>query len=65
MFNWNDIRVEQEIAQERYRVIAQSYQRSRAKNGEDRKSISGLTRDWLGNQLISLGCTVKAECQPV
>jgi hypothetical protein len=50
MINWNDIRVEQEIAQERYQPIIQSRQISRdlAKNGQGQSEMLFFRRVWVG-----------------
>jgi hypothetical protein len=63
MFNWNDIRVEQEIAQERYQVIVQGRRLARTRSQENRRNKYARFRNWLGDQVINWGCQVKAQCQ--
>ena len=63
MVNWNDVRVEQEIAQERYEVIVRGRQLTQARQQKTRHDHYARFRDWLGTQLIGLGCQVKVHCQ--
>ena len=69
MINWNDIHVEQKIAQERYEVIVRGRQLDRSR--QQTIKSDGKTghyvrfRNWLGEQLMNWGCQVKAHCQAV
>jgi hypothetical protein len=64
MFNWNDIRVEQEIAQERYEIIVRGRQLAQVRRQKERNDHYARFRDWLGTQVIGLGCQIKVHCQP-
>ncbi len=64
MINWNDIRVEQEIAQERYQDLIRARQLARLSTTNESKPDRYIQiRDWLGNQVISLGCSLKVHCE--
>jgi hypothetical protein len=63
MINWNDIQVEQKIAQERYEVIVQGRQLAHTRQQVDRTAYYPRFRDWLGNQIIAWGCQIKTNCQ--
>lgn len=65
MFNWNDVHVEQEIAQERYEVIVRGRQLAQARQQKKRNDHYTRFRNWLGAQVIGLGCQVKVHCQTV
>lgn len=56
MINWNDIRVEQEIAQERYQVLIQTKQTKRAvsqqEKGQSEASIFSWVFDWFRGQPV-------------
>jgi len=59
MINWNDIRVEQEIAQERYQTIIQGRQldqvRSERKKGKSIKTIFSWAFKRFGHQPVPSG----------
>ena len=58
MINWNDIRVEQEIAQERYQPIIQARQMSRAlakSEGRSKTNFYHRFFAWVGNKVEDLG----------
>jgi isocitrate lyase len=66
MINWNDIQVEQQIAQERYQTIIEARQVKKAlsayKPGQlEKQSRCGHTLAWLGGQLISLGHSLQGS----
>ena len=66
MINWNDVRVVQELAQERYEVIVQGrelarFQRLKANPGSKASNYVRV-RNWLGGQLVNWGCHLKAQC---
>ena len=63
MINWNDIHVEQKIAQERYEIIRRGRQLPRSRQQKDRAAYYARFRDWLGDQVITWGCQIKANCQ--
>jgi hypothetical protein len=63
MINWNDVEVEQEIAQERYEVIVRGRQPAQSGQQEIPTGRSVRFRDWLGDHIINWGCQVKARCQ--
>ena len=65
MFNLNDLRVEQEIAQERYEAIIHGREITRMlrTNHDRRTSLRVRMRNWLGSQLVTWGCRLKMECQ--
>jgi len=68
MINWNDIRVEQEIAQERYQQLIQARQvaQVRRENAgqEHRTPYSTRFRNRVGEMLVTLGCRVQRRpCQ--
>jgi hypothetical protein len=64
MMNLNDIRVEQELAQERYRDMIRDRELARLLRGKhNRARLYVRGRNWLGNQLINWGCRLKIECQ--
>ena len=67
MINWNDIRVEEEIARERYEAIVRGRQVARSRpqiiNPANRIGHYVRLRNWLGEHLINWGCQVKAQCQ--
>ena len=69
MFNWYEIQVEQQIAQERYQVITRGRQPARSPqskvNSESKLRSSARMRNWVGDQLINWGCQVKVSCQIV
>ena len=57
MINWNDIRVEQEIAQERYQPIIQARQMSRTLTKSEGRSNAQFYRrvfGWIGCRLGDL-----------
>lgn len=66
MYNWNDINVELEISQERYAPLLESHQSLRTP--DNYRSVVRLydfinqSRDWLGSQVINLGCQLKTSC---
>lgn len=66
MINWNDVRVEQELAQERYEVIVQGRELARLQklkaNSDSEASNYVRVRNWLGGQLVNWGCHLKAQC---
>jgi len=69
MINWNDIQVEQEIAQERYRMILEERKQAQSQRGistrnREAGAIARL-RNWLGAGMINLGCQVKVTCEAV
>jgi hypothetical protein len=57
MINWNDIRVEQEIAQERYQTIIQGQQVDRASSakekGQAETSIFSWVFGWFNRQPVA------------
>jgi len=59
MINWNDIRVEQQIAQERYQTVIESRQRPAT------TPLLPKLRGWLGTQLIAWGHTLQGDARPV
>lgn len=67
MINWNDIQVEQEIAQERYRMILEERKLAHSRRGFSTRNREGRAierlRNWLGAGMINLGCQVKATCE--
>ncbi len=65
MINWYDIQVEQEIAQERYQPLIQERQFARPHQPPVSLPDTAYTqvRNWLGDQLVSWGCRLKAECE--
>ena len=69
MFNWYEIQVEQQIAQERYQVITRGRQPARSPqsiaDSESKLRSSARMRNWVGDQLINWGCQVKVSCQIV
>ena len=66
MFNWYEVKVEQQIAQERYEVIKQGHRLARSRPLKGRREGKQVrVRNWLGNQLINWGCIVKTSCQMV
>ena len=64
MYNWNDIEVEQKIAQERYQSIIEGRRiaraRRRATDGSPVASAGGRLSGWLGDLLIRWGCALRA-----
>jgi len=56
MINWNEIRVEQEIAQERYQTIIQTGQTNRVlsqkEKGPSETSIFSWVFNWFGRQPV-------------
>ena len=57
MINWNDIQVEQEIAQERYQPIIQARQMSRALARSEGRSGTQFYRrvfNWVGHKVGDL-----------
>ena len=69
MINWNDIRVEQEIAQERYQTIIQARQIDRILSLRPEQRSEGLfyqqALDRLGDYLIRWGNNLRQRNDPV
>jgi len=68
MFNWNDIIVEQQIAQERYQEIVQAKQIARAEReqgGSDPHEVSFYSRlrNWVTNAIAKLGYSPQTSLQ--
>ena len=64
MINWNDIKVEQEIAQERYQQIIQAHQVARALEKEQPKVTFGdQVRNWLASTVAGIGIFHKQSMQ--
>ena len=54
MYNWNDLKVEQEIAQERYQIIIEG--RTIKTTGKQQAStVYDRFLHWLGHQLVTWG----------
>lgn len=64
MINWNDIKVEQEIAQERYEQIIQARQVARAlKKEQTRVQFYDQLRNWLTSTVAQMGIFHKQSVQ--
>lgn len=68
MFNWNDIIVEQKIAQERYQEIVQAKQIARAEREQgdsDPQEVSFYyhLRNWVTNAIANLGYSPQPSLQ--
>ncbi len=64
MINWNDIKVEQEIAQERYQQIIEARQVARALEKEQPKVTFGdQLRNWLTSTVAGIGVFRKQPVQ--
>ncbi len=61
MFNINDLKVEQAIAQERYETIIRARQVDKARQRTPQRTFQPQTifptmLRWMGHQLVNLGC---------
>jgi len=64
MINWNDIKVEQEIAQERYQQIVLAQQVARAVEKEQPKvTFADQLRNWLTATVAGIGGFRKQSVQ--
>lgn len=61
MYNFNDIQVEQEIAQERYQDIIRSRKIARALKQADRTDPHQRILNWIGQQLVSIGRSLQTQ----
>jgi hypothetical protein len=59
MINWNEVQVEQEIAQERYRIIRNPSLKSVKSAHSDQPRVLRLLA-WTGRQFRGLGCALQA-----
>lgn len=57
MINWNDVQVGKEMAQERYQVVIDA--RRAARGRADGVTLPGRVAQWLGEQLVALGCRLQ------
>lgn len=67
MYNWNDVRVEQEIAQERYQPIVEArrvVRVQRADVADGRISWSNRLLGLLGDFLVRWGCALQKRRGP-
>ena len=67
MYNWNDVKVEQEIAQERYRQIVEARRVARARRDDmstGRISWPNQLLGWLGDFLVRWGCALQKRRGP-
>ena len=68
MYNWNDVEVEQKIAQERYQSIVEGRRvaraRQRAKTGDVTVSPSARLLGFFGDLLVSWGCALQERRGP-
>jgi len=60
MYNWNDVEVEQKIAQERYQSIIEGRRVARTQQRTThRLSAAGRLLGWLGDLLVVWGCALQ------
>ena len=68
MYNWNDVEVEQKIAQERYESIVEGrrVEQARSKETADFPTSSTSRRllGWIGDLLVSWGCALQKQRDP-
>lgn len=67
MYNWNDVRVEQEIAQERYQQIVKARRVGRVRQRQTAAaeiSTSGRLLGWLGDRMVRWGCALQKRRGP-
>ena len=67
MYNWNDIRVEQEIAQERYQQVIEARRVARARRrqtGDAGITSSARLLGWFGDLLVRWGCFLQKRRGP-
>jgi hypothetical protein len=66
MFSWNDLQVEQKMAEERYRDMRRARQLDRLRRSilddERRPALHSRARHWLGHRLVSWGCDLQDCC---